>query len=85
MASLYLFYSYHRVVLLFQRSRVDDTAKQTAVPKRMLLSLMSLIQKLVMEQQQLTAQHPLLIRCYRHRTCKKYIAVKTKLMDFAVN
>lgn len=61
---------YHGVVLLFQCSRVDDAAKQAAVPEGMLLSLMSLIQQLVMQQQQLTAQHPQLIRCGRHRTCK---------------
>lgn len=48
LGNLSSFIYYHGVVLLFQSSSVNDTAKQTAVTKCVLLSLMSLIQQLVM-------------------------------------
>lgn len=53
---------HHGVVLLLQRSGVDDTAEQAAVAQCVLLSFVPLIQQMVVQEQQLTAQKRQLIR-----------------------
>lgn len=42
--------AYHGVVLLLQRSGVDDAAKEAAVADRVLLPLVALKQQLVVQQ-----------------------------------
>lgn len=47
---------YHSVVLLLQRSGIDDASEEASVADGVLLPLVALVQQLVMQQEQLAAQ-----------------------------
>lgn len=51
----------HGVVLLLQRSGVDDASEEAAVANGVLLPLVALVQQLVVQEEQLAAQRVKLI------------------------
>lgn len=52
----------HGIVLLFQRSGVDDAPEETSVADSVLLPLVALVQQLVVQEEQLAAQRVKLIQ-----------------------
>lgn len=52
----------HGIVLLFQRSGVDDAPEEASVADSVLLPLVALVQQLVMQEKQLAAQRVKLIQ-----------------------
>lgn len=52
----------HSIVLLFQRSGVDDAPEEASVADSVLFPLVALIQQLVMQEKQLAAQRVKLIQ-----------------------
>lgn len=52
----------HGIVLLFQRSGVDDAPEEASVADSVLLPLVALVQQLVVQEEQLAAQRVKLIQ-----------------------
>lgn len=52
----------HGIVLLFQRSGVDDAPEEASVADSVLLPLVALVQQLVVQEEQLAAQRVELIQ-----------------------
>lgn len=71
----------HGVVLLLQRSGVDDASEEASVADGMLLPLVALVQQLVVQQEQLAAQRVKLVqrsRAWGDRRNNKVINTVTR-------